>query len=193
MLDQWNLDKSMAFYKDRFADASDFTFVFVGNFDAATKPLVERYLGGPAGSRRKELEGRRVRVSRRGVIWQRVVKGLEPKSQAAILFSGIRSRFAFPGDRVADARDGHPRASASAFAALREDLGGTYSVSASAGYSKIPREEYTINIAFGCGPDRTGKVSCKVFRKIEQLKTNGPSDKQVSDVEKRSCRTRKRT
>lgn len=24
---QWNLDKSMAFYKDRFADASDFTFV----------------------------------------------------------------------------------------------------------------------------------------------------------------------
>jgi len=40
-----NLDKSFAFYKDRFADASDFTFVFVGSFDLATmKPLVERYL-----------------------------------------------------------------------------------------------------------------------------------------------------
>jgi zinc protease len=37
----------MAFYKDRFADASDFTFVFVGSFDPETmKPLVERYLGG---------------------------------------------------------------------------------------------------------------------------------------------------
>src|SRR5262249_53169 len=45
-VDEWNLDKSLAFYKDRFADASDFTFYFVGNFDEATmKPLVERYLG----------------------------------------------------------------------------------------------------------------------------------------------------
>ena len=42
-IDAWNLDKSMAFYKDRFADASDFTFVFVGSFDPAMmKPLVER-------------------------------------------------------------------------------------------------------------------------------------------------------
>ena len=33
LVDQMNLDKSLAFYKDRFADASDFTFVFVGSFD----------------------------------------------------------------------------------------------------------------------------------------------------------------
>ena len=40
-VDKWNLDKSLAFYKDRFADASDFTFYFVGSFDEATiKPLV---------------------------------------------------------------------------------------------------------------------------------------------------------
>src|SRR5581483_885636 len=32
-VDKWNLDKSLAFYKDRFADASGFTFVFVGSFD----------------------------------------------------------------------------------------------------------------------------------------------------------------
>ncbi|MEP6904668.1 MAG: insulinase family protein, partial [Gemmatimonadales bacterium] len=40
-----NPDKALAFYKDRFADASDFTFVFVGNADTiALRPLVERYL-----------------------------------------------------------------------------------------------------------------------------------------------------
>ena len=32
-VDQMNLDRSMAFYKSRFADASDFTFVFVGSFE----------------------------------------------------------------------------------------------------------------------------------------------------------------
>jgi zinc protease len=40
-----DLDKAFAFYKSRFADASGFTFVFVGNLDLArTKSLVETYL-----------------------------------------------------------------------------------------------------------------------------------------------------
>ena len=44
-ISQMSLDRSMAFYKSRFADASDFTFVFVGSFQVdAIKPLVERYL-----------------------------------------------------------------------------------------------------------------------------------------------------
>src|SRR4029453_16767725 len=55
LLDQMSLERSFAFYKDRFADASDFTFVFVGSFDPATlKPLVERYLGALPSIRRKE-------------------------------------------------------------------------------------------------------------------------------------------
>ena len=52
---QMNLATSLAFYKDRFADASDFTFVLVGSFDLpAIKPLVERYLGGLPALHRKE-------------------------------------------------------------------------------------------------------------------------------------------
>jgi Predicted Zn-dependent peptidases len=65
---------------------------------------------------------------------------------------------------------------------LREDLGGTYSVSASAGYSKRPREEYSITIAFGCSPDRTEELIKTVYKEIDQLKANGPTEKQVADV-----------
>src|SRR5206468_2939300 len=44
-IDQWDLAKSLAFYKARFADASNFTFVFVGSFTPGTiRPLVEAYL-----------------------------------------------------------------------------------------------------------------------------------------------------
>ena len=61
IVDQMNLDKSMAFYKDRFADASDFTFVFVGSFDARDDEAARRAVSGrlavdtPEG----DLEGRR--------------------------------------------------------------------------------------------------------------------------------------
>src|SRR4029079_19154015 len=65
---------------------------------------------------------------------------------------------------------------------LREDLGGIYSVSASAGYSQISRAEYSVTIDFGCSPDRTDELVKSVFKEIEQLKENGPTDKPVDDV-----------
>jgi zinc protease len=180
LVDQMSLDKSLAFYKDRFSDASDFTFVFVGSFDPDTiKPLVERYLGGLPATHRQET-WKDIGIKKpTGVIEKRVVKGIEPKSRANIVFSGSfqynqSQRVAIRA--MAQALETRLRES------LREELGGTYSVSASAGYTKIPREEYTITIAFGCSPDRTEELVKGVFKEIDQLKTTGPTDKQVADV-----------
>ena len=50
-----DVSRALAFYKDRFADASDFTFVFVGALDLPTlQPLVEHYLGGLPALHRRE-------------------------------------------------------------------------------------------------------------------------------------------
>ena len=84
-----NLAKSLAFYKDRFADASDFTFVFVGSFDLPTmKPLVERYLGSLPSLRRKEAGRTSASVRRRASSRRQVTKGHAPRSQVSIVFSG---------------------------------------------------------------------------------------------------------
>jgi zinc protease len=80
-IDAWNLDKSLAFYKDRFADASDFTFVFVGSFDVATiKPLVERYLGSLPSINRKESWKDVGARTPTGIVEKKVEKVIEPKS-----------------------------------------------------------------------------------------------------------------
>ena len=88
-MDQLNLDKSVAFYKDRFADAGDFTFVFVGSFDVASmKPLVERYLGSPPSTGRKESwkdTGVRYAKELSRSAW---TKGFEPQGRTAIVFTG---------------------------------------------------------------------------------------------------------
>ena len=79
-----NPEKSLAFYKDRFADASDFTFVFVGNIDTLTlKPLVEKYIAslpaikGQQGNlprqQRRSTEGRV--VERRSFALRRGAEG----------------------------------------------------------------------------------------------------------------------
>ena len=180
LVKEMDLQKSFAFYKDRFADASDFTFVFAGSFDLATiEPLVERYLGSLPALRRKETwrdEGIRPPA---GVVEKVVRKGIEPKSQVDIVFGGsmsydIPSRVALDALSVVLERRLREM--------LREALGGTYGVQVGANASKIPEPRYSVTIDFGCAPERTEELVKALFREIETLKANGPADKDVADA-----------
>jgi zinc protease len=178
-VDEWNLDKSLAFYKDRFADASDFTFVFVGSFDLATmKPLVERYLGTLPSIRRKETWKDIGLRPTTGIIEKRVEKGIEPKSQVAITFAGP---FEYDETHRLTIRAMAHMLQGRLLQAIREDLGGTYSITASPSVQRIPRPEYSFAIRFGCDPQRTDDLLKRVFQEIERFKMNGPSELQVSD------------
>ena len=54
-VEQWNLATSLAFYNARFADASNFTFVFVGSFTPeAIKPFVETYIASLPATHARE-------------------------------------------------------------------------------------------------------------------------------------------
>ncbi|HJU93830.1 MAG TPA: insulinase family protein [Pyrinomonadaceae bacterium] len=178
-VDQWNLDKSLAFYKDRFADASDFTFFFVGSFDEAMmKPLVERYLGALPSLRRKETwkdVGVKLPTS---IVEKRVEKGIEPKSRAAIIFTGP---FVFDQNQRVAIRAMSDILQNRLMDVIREELGGTYGISASAGYYKFPKPEYSISINFGSSPERAEDLIKRVFEEIEKFKANGPTEKQLND------------
>jgi zinc protease len=178
-VDQWSLDKSMAFYQDRFADAGGFTFVFVGTLDVATmKPLVERYLASlPSLHRNETWKDVGVKLPT-GVIEKRVEKGIEPKSQTAVVFTGP---FEFdPAHRIA-MRAMSQILQGGLLATIREDLGGTYSITASAEYDKYPRPEYELSIQFGSDPQRTDDLVKRVFDEIHKFKANGPSNQQLAD------------
>ena len=175
MVDQMNLDKSLAFYKDRFADASDFTFVFVGTIDPATfKPLVERYLGGLPSLKRKETwKDTGVRYAR-GVIERRVDKGIEPQSRAALVFSGPfectqTERVAIRA--LADVVETKLRET------LREDLGGTYGVGVVGGLLAGSRHRSTRSTSRSRALlDRTEELIKAALQQIDLLKANGPTE-----------------
>ena len=179
-LNEMNLDKSVAFYKDRFADASSFLFVFVGSFDLATmKPLVERYLGGLPSLHRVEMVKDIGMRPPDMVVDKQVRSGIEPRSQVSIVFSGP-----FQNDE-------QHRVIASAMAetlggnlqrTLREDLGGTYGVSVEPSFQKQPTPEYQLSINFSCDPERVDALVAAAFREVDRYKTLGPSASQVQDA-----------
>ncbi|OGG57274.1 MAG: hypothetical protein A3F84_02120 [Candidatus Handelsmanbacteria bacterium RIFCSPLOWO2_12_FULL_64_10] len=186
-IDEIRLDEAMAFYRDRFADASDFTFVFVGNFAPdSLRTLVQGYLGALPSLKRKETWRDTGIRPPRGVVERTVRKGIEPKSQTQLVFTGP-FRFT-PEERhalrsMADVLNIRLREQ------LREALGGTYGVSVNASPSRIPREEYSVGIGFGSAPDRVEELTKEVFAQIDTLKGMGPSEKDLAKVKETQVRT----
>jgi zinc protease len=180
VLPQLNLQKSLAFYKDRFADASDFTFVFVGNIDLNTfKPLVERYLGSlPAANRRETARDVGIRPPTT-IVERQLSKGLDPRSQVSVVFTGSFDNT--QTNRIivramAEALEGSLQRT------LREDLGGTYGVSARPQFSELPSNEYRVTISFACDPTRMDALVTSLFRVVDQFRELGPSRSQTVDV-----------
>ncbi|GAB4327151.1 MAG: insulinase family protein [Calditrichia bacterium] len=162
-------EEALAFYKDRFKDASDFTFFFVGNFDAdSLKEFCQKYLANLPAIRRVETwkdEG--VHFPARPL--QKIIRrGLEQKSYVHIEYAGdfewnIRNRIHIQA--LADVLQLKLRE------ALREDAGGTYSVSASANLKHYPGGTYRLTIDFGCSPNRVEELTKIVYQQIDSLKT----------------------
>ena len=179
-LTHMNLDRSLAFYQDRFGDASDFIFVFVGSFDLATmQPLVERYLGSlPALYRNESPKDVGIHPPA-GVVVKQVTSGIAPRSQVSIVFSG-----AFENDemhRVVTRTMGDTLAG-NLQRRLREELGGTYGVGVETTFTKRPRPEYRLTINFACDPARTESLVRTAFREIDEFKRIGPAERQVADA-----------
>ncbi len=179
-LDQWDLSRSLTFYKERFADASNFTFVFVGSFDmAAMRPLVERYLGSLPSRRRHETWKDFGAKTATGVIEKRVEKGIAPKSQAAIVFTGP---FEYDQKHRVVLRALTQALEARLLDSLRQQLGGVYSPSVNPRFDRAPQAEYSVTIEFGCDPQRTDELIRRVFQEIDGLKTEGPSVALMRDI-----------
>lgn len=185
---QVNPEKALAFYRDRFADASDFTFSFVGNVDTVTlKPLVEKYLGGLPSINRKETFKDNGGGPPKGVVEKIVHKGVEAKANTIIEFTGACDYN--PQTRL-DFRALTEYFQMQLNETLREKLGGAYSPSVGGGCGRTPRQEYSIAVQFNSSPENVEKLSKSVFALIDSLKATGPSAADVSKVKEQLLRAR---
>ncbi|MGD8866403.1 MAG: insulinase family protein [Gemmatimonadales bacterium] len=188
LYEEMDLDKSFAFYRDRFADASDFTFVFVGTFDPdSLEPLIQSYLGGLPSSGRVENWRDEGIEPPTGVIQKDVYRGIEPKSQTQIMFTG-------PFEWTRENR--YAMASLASVLrirlreVLREDMGGTYGVGVSGMPSRDPQPEYQFTITFGTAPERLDELTEAVFVQIDSLQRFGPTQEDIDKVKETQRRQR---
>jgi zinc protease len=188
MLDRMNLQTSFKIYKDRFADVSDFTFIFVGSFKLSDiEPLVCTYIGGLPGLNRNEKWKNIGVTPPKGVIDKVVRKGLEPKSQVRIVFTGP---FTWTPDNRYQMGSLASVLRIKFREALREEKGGTYGVSVSGSPWQYPLPEYRFTISFGCAPDRVEELTKAAFEQIDSLGTYGIGSTVIAKVKETQRRER---
>lgn len=175
-----DLDRALAVYKERFADASDFTFVIVGSLTAdSIKPHVLRYVGGlPAMDRKEKWLDRGIRPPG-GVIEKTVRKGVEPKSVTELVFTGsfaytLENRLAL--SLMRDILEMRLRD------AIREELGATYGVEVGQATDREPEPSYAIMVSFSADPARLDSLTNRIFSEIEKLQSNGVTAEEVAKV-----------
>lgn len=178
-ISQISLDRAFEIYRDRFADAGDFTFTFVGSFDPKEiQPLLEQYLGSlPSIKRNESAKDLGIQIPA-GKIDKKVYKGREEKANVRLVFSGdytYNEKHNNELDALAEVL------SIKLIERLREDEGGVYGVGARTSYTKFPKNRYTFTISFACAPENVEKLISSTLDEINKIKQNGAK---AVDIEK---------
>ncbi len=189
--DSLSLDRSLALYRERFADAGDFTFYFVGRFSPdSLRPLVERYLASlPSGGGGEAWRDAGVRMPA-GVVRKTVRRGVEPKARTALVFSGPAE---FSRQAVSDVASLADALEIRLRDRLREELGGTYTVSVSGSMARDPYPRYLLSIDFGSAPGRVDELVEVVWEEIRAARVSGLSEDAAARVREAHRRSRELT
>lgn len=194
----WNLEtlkklnpqKSFEIYKERFRDASDFTFIFIGSFDVdSIKPFIQTYLGNLPSIKRRESWRDLNIYPPKGVVKREVRKGLEDKSLVNISFSGDFSWSPWEVHKFSAMVE---VLKIKLREIIREEMSGTYGVNVYQLTQKFPSEKYIVSISFGCNPSRVDELIQSVMQQIDSLK-NSPTDdsyiNKVKEIQRREWET----
>lgn len=187
-LDKVDFDKAMKFYNERFSNAGDFTFVFVGNLNVEKmKPMLETYLGGLPSTNTKETWKDAGITKKEGDVISKVEMGKTPKDLVGIHFHG---------DVNWNDEDNYifnsmvKVLSIQLREAMREDKGGVYGVGVNGAFVQRPKNEYGITIQFNTDPVRVEELVKTVYENIELLKKDGPTTEKITKVQETQRRER---
>ncbi|WP_405565907.1 M16 family metallopeptidase [Polaribacter sp. Asnod6-C07] len=180
--DAADYDLAYAKYKERFADAGDFNFYFVGNIDE--RKLAEyamKYIASLPGKDSKETYKVNDFRPLKGSHTKIVEKGKDPKSNVRITYQGETTYN--PKEALAFKSLGEI-VGIKLTEKLREEEGGVYSSRTSGSISKLPYGKYNFSISFPCAPENVDKLKSIAIAQVADMAKNGPSEEDLMKTKK---------
>lgn len=187
-VDRISYDQMLQIYKERFADANDFTFYLVGDFQPdSVKPLLAKYLGALpvlAGKERYRTISKRMADGRNTCIFEKeqdVANALvrfyyharvKETPQNSILLSMI--------EQVLDMVFTE---------SVREDEGGAYSVGVGSSITDYPVPQATVTIVLPTSPEKLSRMQEVISEGLDKLCQEGCSEEKLQKVKEYMLRS----
>lgn len=174
--DKISYPRVLEMYNERFADASDFVFTFVGNIDLETiRPFIKQYLATLPSIKRIE-KGNVVAVPemRKGTYQNNFKRSMEvPKSSVVSFYSG-QTEYSLKNallstmlkqilDLVYTEK-------------IREDEGATYGVQVSSRIATFPEGQLSLQIYFDTDPNKRPAMASIIAGELRRIGESGPRE-----------------
>lgn len=196
-LERMDLARSEAIYRERFADASDFTFVFGGSIDPASfKPLVERYLASLPSSVSGKAASGEITHEQAKDLGMRAVEGVHTRTMSSGETPRARVQLRLHGPFESNWSSRNLLSAVEQVLAtrlreaLREDRGGTYGVSVDAGSTEAPVQTWSVDVGFECDPDRVEELVAAMWATLDEVQAAPPSEELIASIREKRRRER---
>lgn len=186
-LDKITLDRIEKVYRDRICDASDFTFIIVGNVELeVAKAMVEKYIGSiPSLNRHEKWVDRKVRGPKGKVEKVLYFPLQNPKSTVLVSFTHEMKYTLKDGylvDILANILTNRYTKS------IREEQGGTYGVGVSGNVSREPVNSYNISMQFDCDPAKAAELKPLLYAEVDKIIKDGVTTEELDKVVKNALK-----
>lgn len=166
----------MEMHRERFADASDFVFTFVGNIDMETiRPLIEQYLATlPSLGRKEEGNPENLSKERKGKYTNHFRTRLEtPKATVAQIYSG---KVDYTLENLITSTILKQILDLVYNEKIREEEGGSYGVHTSLHITSFPRGETLLQVFFDTDPPKRPVLSNIARNELRKIADAGPEE-----------------
>ncbi len=176
-----NYNRIMHIYKELFANAANFKLILTGNINInKLKPLLCQYIATLPSNNAKETIGTyepKLVDGKKTYIFHK--KQTTPTAITTIVIKG-KMEYNNRNELLMDAIGQLLRIVYTE--KVREDKGGTYSVQASGNLQHHPNDEALLRIAFQTDPQKYNDLIPIVYKELEKMATEGPSQQDLDKV-----------
>jgi zinc protease len=188
-IDELSIDQMEKIYRDRIADAGDFTFFIVGNLEEAkVKPLVEKYIGSLTDSPRKENWKDNEIIGPKGKTEKQIQIPMEVNKATVVVTYNKPAAYDPRSNLILSVLKGVLNLRYTE--EVREKEGGTYDVNVMASNDHFPKAEKTIQMMFDAEPERSAYLKSLIYREINKIVANGPTAEDLDKVTKNLLKDR---
>lgn len=178
--DNIDYDKLLQLYKERFADASNFTISIVGNVDIdSLRPYLEKYIASLPSAYKKEVAKPVLKIlpGSRTCIFEKEEE--TPKSTITMIYTAD-SKFDLRNQIMASMLG-------QVFTifytkTIREEAGAAYSVGASCSAEYYPEEKNLVKVRFTANPKSQALAVSLVDSGLQDIASKGPNETDINKV-----------